>query len=426
MSRNIYDAIHGVIELTPIMNDLIETPEFQRLRKIRQLGVTNLVFPGANHTRFEHSLGVGHLARKICTNLKLEKDEENMIVAAALLHDIGHGPYSHTLERLLIENRGFGHTEISKQMITGKIEKDRDMNDMEKLPEILAKYELDCEEVAGLVTGDSEGDEFFLNINEKQSFYNGPAYRTQIVHSAIDADRMDYLLRDSYYTGVALGTIDIARIMQSFRIHNNDLVIHKNCIPALEGMLVARNLMYSAVYNHKTARIGQLMIERAVESAKQLEIDEIQKLTDSEFDQLLIDMGGFQAEIMKRIKYRKLYKMAVEIKSEQINEENRELFLEMCEKDGRRKMENKISGMVGVNPKEVIIDIPNPERIKNKINNKFSKIPIYDEGKVRLMRNYSEITRTLEGKNEIPWALSIICPKDVREKIYTKSKEMLF
>ena len=94
MSRNIYDAIHGVIELTPIMKDLIETFELQRLRKIRQLGVTNLVFPGANHTRFEHSLGVGHLARKICTNLKLEKDEENMIVAAALLHDIGHGPYS--------------------------------------------------------------------------------------------------------------------------------------------------------------------------------------------------------------------------------------------------------------------------------------------------------------------------------------------
>ena len=118
--------------------------------------------------------------------------------------------------------------------------------------------------------------------------------------------------------------------------------------------------------------------------------------------------------------------MAVEIKSEQINEENRGLFLEMCEKDGRRKMESKISGMVGIDSKEVIIDIPNPERIKNKINNKFSKIPIYDEGKVRSMRNYSEITRTLEGKNEIPWALSIICPKDVKEEISTKSKEMLF
>lgn len=427
MSSNIYDAIHGVIELTPIMEELIEIPEFQRLRGIKQLGITNLVFPGANHTRFEHSLGVGHLARKICNNLNLERDEENLIVAAALLHDIGHGPYSHTLEKILIEKKGYGHTEISKQMITGNIKQDSEtIRDKPRISDILKKYNLESEKVAELVTGDSERDEFVLFFKEKQSFYNGPAYRTQIVHSAIDADRMDYLLRDSYYTGVALGTIDVARIMQSFRIHNNDLVIHKNCIPALEGMLVARTLMYSAVYNHKTARIGQLMIERAVEVIENFEIEEIQKLTDDEFDQLLRSMGGFQKEILNRIKYRKLYKTAIKIKSEEIDDENKEIFLEMCEKEGRKNMESKIARMVGVEPREIIIDIPKPEIIKNKKNNRFSKIPIFDEGKVRSIRNYSEIIRSLEVKEKIPWAIAIICPENYREKIATKVEDILF
>ena len=237
---------------------------------------------------------------------------------------------------------------------------------------------------------------------------------------------MDYLLRDSYYTGVALGTIDVARIMQSFRIHNNDLVIHKNCIPALEGMLVARTLMYSAVYNHKTARIGQLMIERAVEVIENFEIEEIQKLTDDEFDQLLRSMGGFQKEILNRIKYRKLYKTAIKIKSEEIDDENKEIFLEMCEKEGRKNMESKIARMVGVEPREIIIDIPKPEIIKNKKNNRFSKIPIFDEGKVRSIRNYSEIIRSLEVKEKIPWAIAIICPENYREKIATKVKDILF
>ena len=266
MAQVVHDTVHGAIPLEGAFEPLLETREFQKLSSIRQLGLAHLVFPGANHTRLEHSLGVGHTARRICRNLGLDDAETALIASAALLHDVGHGPYSHTLEAILHERLGVDHMAITKDIITGRQPPPDTVLAGPTIPEVLAAHDLDPEEVAALVTGYvGEGEQSRLAVHNGQAHYSGPAYRGQVVHSTVDADQIDYLLRDSHYTGVAHGTIDGERLVHSLVLHNNQLVISRSGVPAVEGMLVARTLMYSAVYFHKTVRIAELMMARAVE-----------------------------------------------------------------------------------------------------------------------------------------------------------------
>ena len=153
MAQVVHDTVHGAIPLEGAFEPLLETREFQKLSSIRQLGLAHLVFPGANHTRLEHSLGVGHIARRICRSLGLPEEETALVSAAALLHDVGHGPYSHTLEAILHERLGVDHMAITKEIITGRQPPPEASFGGPTIPEVLAAHDLDPEEVAALVTG---------------------------------------------------------------------------------------------------------------------------------------------------------------------------------------------------------------------------------------------------------------------------------
>lgn len=235
------DPVYGFISLPKdIIFDLIEHPFYQRLRRIKQLGMSHLVYPGALHTRFHHAIGATHLMTKaiqaLCyKGIEITEEEETATLIAILLHDIGHGPFSHTLERDIVKN--VSHEEISLLF-------------MKKLSqEFDGKLDLSIE--------------IFENKYHKEFLH-------QLVSSQLDMDRMDYLNRDSFYTGVSEGVIGSDRIIAMLDVVDNQLVVEQKGVYSIEKFLVARRLMYWQVYMHKTVVSSEVMLTFLLRRAKNL------------------------------------------------------------------------------------------------------------------------------------------------------------
>lgn len=237
----INDPVYGFISLpNDIIFDLIEHPYYQRLRRIKQLGMSHLVYPGALHTRFHHALGATHLMTKAIQSLRrkgheITDEEETAVLIAILLHDIGHGPFSHTLEHDIVKN--VNHEEISL-LFMQRLSKEFDG----KLDLAIRIFE-------------DKYDKFFLH---------------QLVSSQLDMDRMDYLNRDSFYTGVSEGVIGSDRIIEMLEIKDNQLVVEEKGVYSIEKFLVARRLMYWQVYMHKTVVASEVMLTFILRRAKEL------------------------------------------------------------------------------------------------------------------------------------------------------------
>ncbi len=236
----INDPVFGFINIqSDLVFDLLEHPYFQRLRRIKQLGLSFLVFPGANHTRFEHTLGTVYLMSQAISVLRLKgheitEEEADAVTLAILLHDIGHGPFSHVLENALV---GIPHEEIS----------------------LLLMQELNREfdnqlEMAGLI---------FQNKYPKKFLH-------QLVSSQLDMDRLDYLVRDSFFTGVAEGVVGIDRIIKMLDVWNDQLVVESKGIYSIEKFLIARRLMYWQVYLHKTVLAADKILINILKRAREL------------------------------------------------------------------------------------------------------------------------------------------------------------
>ncbi|MCS6933839.1 MAG: HD domain-containing protein [Chitinophagales bacterium] len=235
------DPVHGFITIPhELIFDVIEHPYFQRLRRIKQLGLTDYVYPGAIHTRFHHALGAFHLMRKAISILKIKgvkisPDEELAACIAILLHDIGHGPFSHALEHTLLQ--GVRHEDISRVYI-------HRLNEHFK-----GKLRLAIEIFEG---------------RYRKKFLH------QLVSSQLDVDRLDYLTRDSFFTGVNEGSIATERIIEMMNVHNDEIVIDQKGIYSIESFIVSRRLMYWQVYLHKTVLCVEMMLVKALERAKEL------------------------------------------------------------------------------------------------------------------------------------------------------------
>ena len=271
----INDTIHGQFKLEGVLENLLRTPEMNKLSHIKQLGLAHLVFPGAHHTRFEHSLGASHIVGRIADSLSMEKQDKDTIQAAAMLHDVGHGPYSHTLEHILAERGGMDHMEVTKGIILGEYDvlvgdEENTFSERQMIPDILERNDLDPKLVSSLITGaDASGTErSLLNWTEgRDHFSDDDRTMAQLIHGSVDCDQLDYLLRDSHFTGVKHGVVDHNRIIECIRSQGGDIAIEQGGLSALEGMLVARGLMYSAVYFHRVTRVTEVMLSRAVERA---------------------------------------------------------------------------------------------------------------------------------------------------------------
>lgn len=248
------DPVHNYIHIEhQIILDLINTREFQRLRRIKQLGTTALIFHGAEHTRFTHSLGVYELTRRICDNFLrnypsqtpgdgLWNDQERLVaLCAALLHDIGHGPYSHTFERIFNTD----HEAWTVRIITAP---------ETQVNQVLRSISPDFpEKVASVI----------------QKTYPNPQV-VQMISSQIDADRMDYLLRDAYNTGTKYGLFDVTRILRVMRPFQDGIVIQANGMHAVEDYIVCRYQMYQQVYFHPVSRGMEVILTHLLQRAKYL------------------------------------------------------------------------------------------------------------------------------------------------------------
>jgi HD superfamily phosphohydrolase len=257
-SKILNDPIHGFIRLPKgIIFDLIEHPYFQRLRRISQLGLSSLVYPGAYHTRFHHAIGAMHLMTKAIESLRSkghEITEEESIGAeiAILLHDIGHGPFSHALEHSISHN--ISHEQISS-LFMKKLNKEFD-----------GKLSLAIQIFEG---------------NYKKNFLH------QLVSSQLDVDRMDYLKRDSFYSGVQEGTIGAERIIHMLNIVDDNLVVESKGIYSVEKFLIARRLMYWQVYFHKTVVCAEQMLIQILKRAKELSQKRVELFTTTALKEFL-------------------------------------------------------------------------------------------------------------------------------------------
>lgn len=240
------DPVYGFISIPyDIVFDIIEHPYFQRLRRIQQLGLSSLVYPGATHSRFHHSLGAMHLMYKSLEVLKskgnaITDDECKAAIIAILLHDIGHGPFSHALERIIINN--VSHEQIS-------------MLFMQKMQQDFEKINSEFGKIFALAI------QIFTNKYSKK-------YLHQLISGQLDMDRLDYLNRDSFYSGVSEGVIGYDRIINMLDVHNDNIVVEEKGIYSVEKFIVARRLMYWQVYLHKTSLVADLMLKNAILRAK--------------------------------------------------------------------------------------------------------------------------------------------------------------
>jgi len=267
------DPIYGFITIpNALIYDLIEHPYFQRLRRVSQMGLSYLVYPGAHHTRFQHAIGCVHLMQKAVQILRfkgveISEEEANAVYIAILLHDIGHGPFSHALELSIVT--GVHHEGISLKF-------------MEALNE-----------------------EFNGQLSLAIKIFKGDYHRNflyQLISSQLDMDRMDYLKRDSFYTGVAEGNINSERLLVMLNVKNDELVVEEKGIYSVEKFIVARRLMYWQVYLHKTGLVAEKLLEKVLKRAKELVLEGVDLPASKAFTYFLknkIDEDNFTVETLK-------------------------------------------------------------------------------------------------------------------------------
>lgn len=311
----ITDPVHRSIRFSQVEKEVIDTPTFQRLRRIRQLAGAHLVYPSAQHSRFEHSLGAMHIAGLAGETLLSKGYIDNAEVVqdlrlAALLHDIGHGPFSHLFEEVLEYRCKITHEDIGRKIITES-----------EISEVLSRYGHSVEQTCRLSF--SQAKVTFLN---------------EIISGALSADIMDYLPRDGYFTGAEYAKVDYYRIVGSFRVWKNRLAIDKSALNSVESMLISRYQMFRAVYFHKAVRAAEVMLLQAMIAA-----DESLGLTDTSLENYLaltdeatleklctVDKvfpgKGFAAQLARDYRDRRLLKTVYE---------------KLLQRRGRRQMDRK-------------------------------------------------------------------------------------
>jgi hypothetical protein len=426
--KTINDTVHGTIRLEGIVLDLLETLEIQRLNSIRQLGLTYLVFPGANHSRIEHVIGVSHVAGQIARALDLPEAEKDLVMAAGLLHDVGHGPFSHTLEHVLSHERSLDHMKLTQRIIKGDEDnvapqEREEFPDVPRIPEVIKAHGLKPADVASLV----EGVPVVRGLRGlgEPARWRGKRYLAQIIHSTVDADQVDYLMRDAHYTGVAHGAFDFRRLLQTMMLKDGRMVIDKKGLPALEGMLVARALMYSSVYFHKTVRIAEQMIARAVERSEK-PITEVQKMVDAELINWLVDQGGLQREFALRIKYRKLFKRAWHRGRDDLSKEQCDTLLALAERGKRRKAEDAICRRAGIEEGRVLIDVPAPELLLSEPRIAAVDIDVVDEDRLVPFRKSSPLSRALQLREVSDWVVMVAADPKLLGEVRAAVDRVLF
>ena len=378
------DSIHDYIRLDELGADLIDTPTIQRLRHIKQLSTVRLVFPAANHTRFEHSLGVYHLAQKAVAALPLEKETARHVRAAAFLHDAGHGPYGHQTEDLIRRRTGLDHDQL-EWLLT---DPDRPVT------QVLCDHGLDPARVAALIAGEGR--------------------LGTLVSGELDVDRMDYLVRDAHHTGVPYGAIDHERLVRALRLVDDELVLDGGNVQTAESLLVARSLMNGVVYRHHVSRIAGAMLERACElylDRTDRSIEQFRRLADHD---LLVELGHEVPQFGRRIEYRDLYKRAVWARLTDVP-----TGLAGSDRTDERTAAREIAAAAGVDREAVLVDLPDSPSIKE------SATSVVVDDTVERLEDVSSLVSGIRAAERGRWRLGVYAPAEHADVVASAAETIL-
>lgn len=369
----IRDSVYGDIMLNEIEVEVMDNPQFQRLRRIKQLGLISLIYPGANHTRFEHSIGTMHIASKLADKLDLNQEDKELVRISALLHDIGHGPFSHVSEGVL----SFPHEELTKYVIKNTAIRD------------IVEKKFDIDKIIEIINGEGKF---------------GP-----IVSGELDADRMDYLLRDSHYTGVAYGIIDYERIISNINL-NKHLSLDIKGVQAAEGALVSRYFMYPSVYQHHTTRIVNSMFRRGLKKlidSGVINENDMYKYDDADIIGIFRNSEGYPKEIMERLDNRNIFKRVKTIRLDNFKTPEK---LYKIENKELRKAEEEIAMDYDIDKDYVILNIAEYPRFDEM------KTEVSVDGKLYPLTEISNIIAALsKARFNIP-DISLYVPEKEKSK----------
>ncbi len=336
----IKDPVHGYVYITEAEKQLIDSYPFQRLHRIRQLAGSEFVYSGANHTRFEHSIGVMYLAGKLTENQNISQllstEEIQIVRMASLLHDIGHGPFSHVFEHLLVKFLNKTHEDMTQWIIQKS-----------ELREIISKLGYDADKVAKLAVGELRRQ--------------GKAFLDQVIQSAVDVDKLDFVVRDTYHTGAEYGYVDVFRLIHMLDILGENLAVDVGALSALESFVLARLESFRSIYFHRVGRAAQIMLAKAMEEAnEELGLVEF----DSPEDYLAFNDYTIwtklkeckkSREIMENLERRKLLKCAYDRTFYAREKMVPSLF---SVEEIRDQMINRIASEAEVKPQAIVIDVP--------------------------------------------------------------------
>lgn len=384
----IKDPVHGYVEVEDFALPLLDSPALQRLRYIKQLGFSYLVYPGANHTRFEHSLGTMFLADMASRRFGLPEDERTLVIIAALFHDIGHGPFSHASEPLMMAYLHHSHDDI-----------DAVIHESEE----------------GLLNG------IGIDPGELCAVVKGTHELSGIIHSDLDVDRMDYLLRDAYYSGAPYGAVDAQRLIRHLIRTDHGIALDENGVNAADSLLIARTQMRPNVYFHHVSRIGESMFQLAVtehiKGMPERTIHELLRMDDATCLYVLRTSENPNArDLACRLYERRLYKRALFVGEEQINTNRFDAGVPL---EKRLEIALQIAGAAGIQPHEVLVDIPPVPREMSfgvRVKNRHTVIE-FEEISPRI--------RTLNTTRREQWRLGIYTLPEYRETVAEAGCEVL-
>ena len=406
----IKDPVHGYVYITKEEKEIIDSYPVQRLHRLRQLAGSEYVYPGANHTRFEHSIGVMYLAGRVVENPYISQAvndcEAGMVKIAGLLHDVGHGPFSHVFEHLL-DKENKTHEDMTLWIVKES-----------ELADILEKNEFTPEEVAKLAVG---------KLHKPRK-----AFLDQIISSGVDVDKQDFVVRDTHHTGAEYGFIDVFRLIHALDVLEDNLAVDLGALSALESLMIARIESFKSIYFHRVGRAAQIMLATAMEKANpelgltSFKTPEDYLAMDDYTVWAMLKKCRQSEPIMKRLERRQLLKCAYE---RTFYEKDTMVSNVFARETHRGQLQAEIAKEAGTGAEAVIIDVPTVPSVPyhHSVLMDSMEIPVFyrtqeDEKVPQRLSDISRIFEMLKGFMNI---LRVYTDEANREKVAEAATKIL-
>ncbi len=407
----IKDPVHGYVYITAEEREIIDSFPVQRLRRLRQLAGSEYVYPGANHTRFEHSVGVMYLAGKVVKNPNISQhiseDEAKKVRIAALLHDVGHGPFSHVFEHLLDKELNKTHEDMTSWIVKNS-----------ELKDILNKLGCNADEIGKLAVG---------RLRKPKK-----AFLDQIISSSVDVDKLDFVVRDTYHTGAEYGYIDVFRLIHALDVLDENLAVDLGALSALESFIIARIESFKSIYFHRVGRAAQIMLAMAMEKA-----NETLGLTNFQTPEDYLAMDDYTVwtklrnceksrEIIENLERRKMLKCTYE---RTFYEKDTMVSNIFSRETYRKQLQADIAKEAKVDIEAVTIDVPTVPSVPyyHSALMEPMEIPVFYKTREnsRIPRRLSEISKIFDVLKGFINILRVYAEEENREKVGDAASKIL-